>query len=217
MKRCNECGWSNNPTDEANCKKCGAPLDESSDERISFQGVETRDENADSKKTVIGRKSDKKALDENNPTLKKEDLQEGICQSCKYPLRGGSLICPNCGASVNKKKDINSKKTLMFGDSGFNQINPEAYYLSLSDQNGNKFEFELNDQVKKIGRNELDENNKSISSSHAQFSVVNGKLKLEDVSSNSMTFTQVKDKTELNDEDIIILGNQTYKLNFKSK
>ncbi|WP_372793711.1 FHA domain-containing protein [Lutibacter sp.] len=213
MKRCNECGWSNNPADSYKCIKCGSPLDETSQERISFQGVEKKESDSDLKKTIIGRKSDKQALDGTNPTLKKEDLQESSCQYCNYPLRAGSLSCPNCGSSVNMTNEpIN--KTLMFGDTGFNNLNTETFAISLSDQSGNKFEFDIQNQEKQIGRSELDENNKSISSSHAQFSVVNGKLNLEDISSNAMTFVQVKDKTELNDGDVVILGNQMYKLKF---
>ena len=211
MKRCNECGWSNNSTSSSKCEKCGASLDGSSKNEISETNTEP---NFDSKKTVIGRKSDEKALDEHNPTLKNENLQEGICKSCQYPLRPGALVCPNCGTAVNSQKE--EKKTLMFGDDGFDQIISDHYSVVLTDTKGEKLTIDLNDKAKTLGRNDLDENNKSISSSHAKLSVENGVLNIEDMSSNAMTFVQVKDKTELKDGDVIILGNQMYKLNFKN-
>ena len=216
MKRCYECGWSNNPMDATKCVKCGAELDDSSVERISFQGVEKKEVSNNSKKTVIGIVSEENALDFNNPTLKKENLIDGDCPSCGYTLRPGSLTCPNCGEDVNKIHK-NIKKTMMFGDAEFNQVITESYSMSLIDTSGRKVEFDLDHTEKNIGRKDIDDNNMSISSSHANFSVNNGKLNLEDTSSNNMTFVQVKAKTEVNDGDIIILGNQMFKVKLEKK
>ena len=228
MKRCNECGWSNNPMDATKCVKCGAELDDSSEERISFQGVENKEVSNDSKKTVIGRVSDEKPLDSNNPTLKKENLIDGDCPSCGYTLRPGALTCPNCGEAVNKVekdniKDIimdkpkDKKKTMMFGDAEFNQVITESYSMSLTETSGKKVEFNIDGTDKNIGRKDIDENNMSISSSHATFSVNKGKLNIEDTSSNNMTFVKAKGKTEVNDGDVIILGNQMFKVKFEKK
>src|SRR5574344_3052521 len=97
MKRCNNCGWSNNPDSCTICEKCGAPLNEYQ------EPMQQNNNDFNPSKTV------REAILDDSPSVSPFSVSNGggvseesnmNCINCVYPLRGGALTCPQCGQSA---------------------------------------------------------------------------------------------------------------------
>ena len=216
--RCQFCGW-DTPDSNGNCEKCGKPMhDESSDSakvvnnevferptsRQSTNGV------SDFKATIRERKNDTDKTSEENKHVQ--------CPECGYELENG--VCPSCGYEINlDKKD--DKKTIKTQNDCKKTIRPRrkgekegSFKLTpISEDSGQpegeSIRFDGNEIV--LNRNNTDPKNKTISS-HNQASIVfeDGKWTISDQSDYKTTFVQAARKVELQNGDLILVGNQLY-------
>lgn len=221
-QRCGECGWPNNADSASDCEKCGASLSASSPvappASPSTMGV------ADGKKTVMGGGHNLPAWDAgssgnsgNTPAGNTDSSLK--CSSCGfYPLRAtpsSTAPCPNCGFTgaggaqptvVEGQSKAHLKKTQMFGEISFDDAKPSKFKLVENNQQERSFEG----KSVTIGREEIDPENFSLSTEHATFEQVDGKWMLSNQSSNGFTFIQVKGRVEVQDGDIIVIGNKIF-------
>lgn len=113
MKRCNNCGWSENPDTNNRCDKCNSPLfDDAAISNHTAQDVNISDpEVINQRRTVLEMGA------QGNPTrnssrqtmqkLFSDDqtvTEEGRCPHCDYPLRKGAIVCPQCHAELRKRE-----------------------------------------------------------------------------------------------------------------
>lgn len=231
--RCLECGYQNDDS-ASNCLKCGtalspapqteaplppkaedAPEDNSAPKTIK----QSNDIKPSGTPTMKGKAVDLPAWDEEPETREPKSEKKHTyftCLECQYyPLQepaNEKNPCPNCG-NIGKAK-AQTPGTQKLGDI---RLGEASYMLVLKDDK-NEVTLEMEDGKAFANRENLDEKNKSISSEkHASFSIENGDLYLEDVSSNQATFVQVTGKVKLENGDKIILGNKIYEIRLEEK
>lgn len=206
--RCKNCGWPNKPN-ETTCVKCHAPLE-----------VEER-----SSRPL-------------NATISEEEAfggydgdDEKVCPKCGYPLRGSSQKCPNCNYDLGntiaeERSGERRRQTRMENPMSEKSVNgtinpymqsaaPEpSFVLSPIKRINEKkelvdLEYEGNEVI--LTRDNTEPDNGSITShEQAQLSYSNGKWTIEDKSEQGTTFVKATRKIELNDGDVILLGNRLF-------
>lgn len=236
MKRCIECGFSNQ-SHHSICEKCGTPLTDSPD--ISNNAPLKTNNDYNQAKTVKGRDPNLPYWDDNSTPVPPPivgNFQENIqdhstnknCPKCSYPLINNASTCPNCGIDIitksnaihneptpkvaenyiNQQQVSNKKATVKIGDI-FNVATTPKCELQV-EKTGVTLSFE--GEMVELSRGNLDPKNPTISQvSHAQLSFENGQWYLTDQSSNHATFVQVSEKIPLKNGTIILLGNQIYR------
>lgn len=118
MKRCNNCGWTNNPDSASFCEKCNSPLSNSQPvaqvdpkENIGGQG----DFNLKGTILEMGSSKISKGMSKKDAPLHKKtnrlvdvevntQREAGNCPSCGYPLRSGCMQCPKCHTVIEATK-----------------------------------------------------------------------------------------------------------------
>ncbi len=147
------------------------------------------------------------------------------CESCHYyPLRvapSASNPCPNCGFKGSgggsaptpaASGEPSSAKTVRIGEVKLGKENAAPKVTLTEESTGKAVVFEGSSIP--VNRSAIDPSNPSISSSeHVLFTVENGRVFMEDKSSNKATFVQVSGKVEVPDGTLIILGNKVFKVN----
>jgi hypothetical protein len=139
------------------------------------------------------------------------------CPSCGfYPLRkepAPDSPCPNCGTVGENSKSPESQaksgpsKTMGIGDIQFGS-SPKTVKLN-NEKTGETIEF--SDENNRLNREVLDPGNPSISEKlHATLKVENGRVTIEDKSSNGATFIQVSTPQLLENGSRIIIGNRIF-------
>lgn len=161
------------------------------------------------------------------------------CPHCNYPLSSEATECPRCREKINplasmrllnEDKEVKEikKPTPISGGTIRNfglfedeeSDKPEQIgtcQLTILNPNGDGESIELTEKENIINRNtSILQNNQTISQEkHAVLSQQDGEWYIEDFSSTKRTFVIVRDKTKLEDGDIIILGNKF--IEFKKK
>lgn len=240
MLRCNTCGYINDEQTE-DCAKCGAALHDakkiirnSSSQSISHTTTGGNNDilphQRKSQNTVKGGISDQPYLDNprNSGSSSQQETENHSCSSCRYPLRTHQMICPNCGfdnANTSNETATDPHSTKGFDEADDAPIEPRhktildpwevsgigesKKFVLITDKGKTKLDFEGEEVV--LNRNNLDVNNKSISSGqHALIEYQDGQWYIKDQSSNGFTFIQVRDRTPIQPGDMVIMGNKLF-------
>ncbi len=213
--RCQFCGWDNPPGKES-CEKCNKPLSNGSSEEMSADVSQSNhDRSTDRYSASV---FSPKATVREAQDLRKSDSAEPMeCPKCGYPLENGE--CPACGynASDSSRDSLSNvvndarktirpiRKSEKLGEFKLVPISEET---GLSD--GDELSFEGNEVV--LNRDNTDPQNTTITSQEqAYLSFENGKWSIEDRSELKTTFVQASRKIELQNDDLILIGNQLYR------
>ncbi len=177
------------------------------------------------------------------PAKKPETGTNNNCPHCNYPLSATATICPRCnteidilGGSIRGLNDGNAEgitsnnepekkpfkggtiPTFLFDENDENETDIiSTCQLTIQTPNGTGESIEFSEKENILNRNTpILQNNMTISQEkHAVLSQENGDWYIEDFSSTKRTFVIVREKTKLEDGDIIILGNKF--IEFKKK
>ena len=177
------------------------------------------------------------------PAKKPETGTNNNCPHCNYPLSATATICPRCnteidilGGSIRGLNDGNAEgitsnnepekkpfkggtiPTFLFDENEENETDIiSTCQLTIQNPNGTGESIEFSEKENILNRNTpILQNNMTISQEkHAVLSQENGDWYIEDFSSTKRTFVIVREKTKLEDGDIIILGNKF--IEFKKK
>lgn len=241
MKRCIECGFSNQ-AHHSICEKCGTPLTESP---VIGNNDPLKGSNNDynQAKTIKGRDPNLPYWDDNSAPIpppivgnSQDNIQDRptnkSCPKCNYPLLNNASTCPNCGIDIIAKSNAahnEPPKEIPVSNiqqvSNVQQVPNKKATVKIGDifsvtttpkcelrVEKTGAKLEFEGEIVDLSRSNLDPQNPTISQvSHAQLSFENGQWHLTDQSSNHATFIQVSEKTPLKDGTIILLGNQIYR------
>lgn len=212
--RCKNCGWPNKP-ESTTCAKCGAALN-STDSGVS---------EGDLKKTVL----EKEVFNINA-------AQPNICPKCSYPLRPGTLKCPNCQTDISsaapqvnnnaqeEPRRMPPRRPTVLNAPNFNgtvnvwtqggmYVTP-SFVLTPIKRNGERHEpedVELEGNEVTLTRENVDPGNMSITSrAQAVITRKDNQWYIEDKSEQKTTFVQARCPQPLQDGDIILLGNRLF-------
>ncbi len=220
--RCNECGFMNEENATA-CVKCGTELTAASP-RVNPPPPPRQSSTPEGAPTMRGQVADTPSWDapsqpQNPATPEHGATPPGMtkCPSCGfYPLRkepAPESPCPNCGAVGENSKSTQNhaksgpSKTMDIGDIQFGS-SPNTVKLN-NEKTGKTIEF--SDENNRLNREVLDAGNPSITEQlHAILKVENGRVILEDKSSNGATFIQVSTPQVLENGSRIIIGNRIF-------
>ena len=158
--------------------------------------------------------------------LRSEPAENSPCINCGYkgsekPIAGESKNQPDPVKSqpvsipvpekVSKPKAATGAKTMRIGQVNLSKESPKPILVLVDENTGTPLEFE-GDEIS-LNRDSLDPGNSSISSAeHAKFHFNNGSWMVEDCSSNSATFIQVKGKVPVENGTFIIVGDKVYRV-----
>lgn len=224
--RCKNCGWPNKPG-ETTCVKCNAPLDVESG-AIHETTLEAR---SSTRRVNINATIPESSIFATS-TPEEMASNEMVCPKCGYPLRPEVTKCPNCNYDVTslykpKHESIsNQEVTHMDNPNNLNKvkgtINPymiqeasaPTFVLKPVERIGEKkalssLEYEGEEVI--LNRDNTEPGNESITS-HVQAVIVNnnGRWFIENKSDLGTTFVKVSKKYELEEGDLILLGNRLF-------
>lgn len=167
---------------------------------------------SEDKKTRIGRQSDM-------PFGSRNDDDNLSCPQCKYPLRiepSNSSPCPNCGyageapkhiTASDSKKTISLDKVLLSEETELSSFK----FKMIAESTGTEIKIESEENEISLNRSHLAPENKNISSDqHVIMKFRNGKIYMQDASSNGSTFVQVIDRAVINPGTRIVMGNRIF-------
>lgn len=111
MKRCNNCGWGENPDTNTRCEKCNSPLDGGTaiEDRTAQDGSFSSAVEPNLNRTVremgsmgvpsrnSSRPTEHKVISDNTIT------ETGDCPVCGYTLREGASSCPHCHTELRRR------------------------------------------------------------------------------------------------------------------
>ena len=167
---------------------------------------------SEDKKTRIGRQPEM--------PFKGMDSKDSLsCPKCQYPLRiepSASSPCPNCGFGGSEESHdtvSDSKKTISLSslDLKDEQQLSAFRFKMISESTGSEFKIESEESEIILNRDHLDPDNKTISSKeHLLLKFRDGKIYVEDVSTNGSTFIQVINKMPINPGIRIVMGNRIF-------
>lgn len=214
--RCQFCGW-DNPESNKKCEKCGKTLvaENTKANTASPEAPAPAEERR-------SRPTDRRAGEAFSPKAtvrEREDLGQGTCPKCGYPLEKGK--CAACGYGVEPDKAEPAPSPS--GNLGFARatVRPvrkkdrKSFRLTpLSESNGTPegapLTFEGDSAM--LNRGNLAPGNATITS-HEQARVVldDGHWYVEDKSELRTTFVQAARRVELCPGDIILMGDQLFR------
>ncbi len=220
--RCKNCGWPNRPG-ETTCAKCSTPLEISEQPETEVAPV-VEEKPRNLKATVLETAS-------SDPVQAVEDETEDtdMCPKCGYPMRKNTNKCPNCNYVINTNQNNNLEhhQTRMEQSAQSNKpisstINP--YLVGSAPEPGftltpvkrinerKTFESILYEgQEVELRRDNTEADNTSITSQEqAVIHNENGNWYITDKSEQGTTFVRATNKTQLQDGDIILLGNRLF-------
>ena len=215
---CKNCKTAN-PIDALKCMNCNAPLDGS----MAIQH---------DKGKIPKEKPGK--IDKSTTAIHQNTDKQRICPHCSYPNQATALTCVRCRTSLNidkapvsrsevepKSKPAKNKETMGLTVNPWAEkpVIPDKYHLIplKSDFTTSGEPIHLKEGSNNLNRANLDPGNTSItSSSQAVIKQDGGKWILEDTSSMMTTFVKVNGATELNDGDIILMGNKLFRFSKES-
>jgi|GEM_PF-2148021 len=216
---CKNCK-ADNPADALRCHQCNAPLDGSLVIRNQEKPSDAR-------------------IDKSTTAIHRNAPEQKICPYCSYPNQAIADVCVMCSKpltpdTVTKKEKAKadtpparqrpstarSKSMDMTINPWAEQpVVPDSYVLVplKSDFTGAGEPISLNGEEVNLNRDLLDPGNMTItSSSQAVMRNAGGKWSIEDKSNMQTTFVKVTGSHELNDGDIILMGNKMFKFTKES-
>lgn len=203
-KRCPICSTMN-PAGSQKCRSCNALLDgsvvkENYATEFSRGGAQT--------------------FDLRQPTLKEADSEvvsnkTHKCPKCGYEMRAGARVCPACHAALREEETPSRSKTIPGWEM---ESQTPTFRIGTCDAKGemsNSKEFTTQDI--KLGRNELYEGDNHISREHIHIVNEGGRWYVEDISSTHQTFLALKGKMQIEDGDVLVIGNRFFKFETKKQ
>lgn len=212
--RCQFCGW-DNPQGKETCEKCNKPLTSNVAEEakpiVSYDANHDRPTDRQAAGTFNPKATVRETLDDG----KSNNVGKNECPKCGYQLENGE--CPACGynetntpAPVNVSNEARkTTRPIRKGEKtgGFKLV-PISEETGMPE--GNELAYEGNEVV--LTRDNTDPKNTTITSQEqACLSFENGKWCIEDRSEYKTTFVQSSRKIELQQGDLILVGNQLYR------
>lgn len=219
IMRCNNCGWTNNPAGSQKCEKCNAPLMGSmlagghQDVNINNSPQNQVPLNA----TIPSGVSGLPYVDAPNEQkeFNSSPSNASICK-CGYPLTVNSTACPNCktpigNSNVNQpQKSKIGKRTIdpfaggVFNYSGSCTLKP----IENPDDVSRAISF---NETTILNRSNIDTNNNSITSrQQANLEYKDGEWYITDLSEQGTTFVRKNGAIQLEDGDVILIGNRRF-------
>lgn len=220
--KCHFCNW-DNPEGRTKCEKCDHDLQPDTLESSSHvhERPTTRkpaDSPASYLKKTINESEFKRMQERMNETISEED---NMCPDCHLELEDGE--CPSCGfkKEQNEKEHKTDSKMNANKNKETQRWDPKADIVKgrfvLTPLSG-KTRMPENDPITfagneiELNRDNTDSENSTITSkTQAVVTFDNGKWSIFDESELRSTFVQASRKVELQDGDIILLGNQLYR------
>ena len=220
--RCQFCGW-DNPQGKDVCEKCNKPLVEFASRHIQ-EGEMKESVNHD---RPTERKSNsgfnpKATVRENFSRVGNGDGESEVCPECGYPLENGK--CSSCGYDKNAGK---AGDNMAFGHGGISgdvrkTVRPirkgekEGFFTltPISEESGEPEGDALSYEGDRVvlNRDNTDPKNSTITSvKQAVVCRKDGKWTIEDHSEYRTTFVQAARGIELQEGDLVLLGNQLYR------
>ena len=177
--------------------------------------------------------------DSNKETIEEAEGKNKPCPKCGYPLRPGTEKCPNCKFQISgsdqssyssdaepKKKNNTARRPtrIDLGNGGYRggTVNPYMMNLELdpsfilnpikrTNERHELEELEFEGKNVLLNRDNTEVGNQSITSrEQAIITNVDGHWYIEDKSEQKTTFVQAANRIELNDGDLILLGNRLF-------
>lgn len=220
--KCHFCNW-DNPDGKTKCEKCGHELQADVVEpSLNVHERPTVRKPADGQASNL-----KKTINENEFRRQKEGMNETVseeknmCPKCHLELEDGE--CPLCGYIENhdevkqkteNKMNINKNKETQRWDPKADVVKGRFVLTPLSgktrEPEGDPMPFAGNEI--ELNRENTDPDNSTITSkTQAIVTYDNGKWAISDESELRSTFVQAARKIELENGDLILLGNQLYR------
>lgn len=213
--RCNNCGFEN-PANRTRCEKCNAPLQGSMIGQSTEPGYVAETNGNDLNATIKGSQVNAEPWD---------------CPSCGRPLVPGAGGCNFCGYKlgqamnepvkpVEAKEEVNKPKEEVFREKkrNFNAtIDPYQKGFKLkpihTDYENEMQEIPLRVSADEIvlGRETLEPGNNTISSEQAVMVNRSGRWFIKNSSSKDSTFIFANDFIELQDGDVIMMGDRKFR------
>lgn len=218
--RCNNCGHMN--SSGSRCEKCNAPLKGSMVGNENHPNIDVPEQQESNLgKTIAGKDASALPWD---------------CPNCGYPVIAGSKSCSKCGfdfatnsvVSPNPKvepmaeqkpeqKAVTEEPSMRSRGKQFaGTVDPYQKGCFLKPIATN-FESEMeaikikaSSNETEIGREMLGADNSTISSHQANLLFHNGKWLIKDCSTNGSTFVHASDYLELQEGDIIMMGDRRF-------
>jgi ssDNA-binding Zn-finger/Zn-ribbon topoisomerase 1 len=171
-------------------------------------------DSSESKKTRIGRQS-------LMSTLGKGEGENIVCPKCQYPLRVKpipSSPCPNCGyydISQLQNTASDSRRTMPLSELNLQgkNVKSEFRFKVISESSNTEYIIESTDDEVVLNRNHLDPENDTISSQkHLLVKFREGRIYIQDVSTNGSTFFQVLKREQVSVGSRIVIGNRMFLL-----
>lgn len=206
---CKNCK-STNPADALKCHTCNAPLDGS----LVIKAPET----------VKSPKIDKSttAIHPKNPG------SGNICPKCGYPNQDIANECVKCNTTLGNNKSsaeiiapktispVSDKKAMDMTINPYAAapVKPKGFSLTPlnADLSADRDPIHLEADVNRLDRSMLDAGNNTITSSgQATIRRNNNKWVIEDNSAMQTTFIKVNGTVDLNDGDVILMGNKMFR------
>ncbi len=220
--KCHFCNW-DNPEGRTRCEKCGHELQPDATESSSHMH-----DRPTTRKPADGPVSNlKKTINENEFRRQRERMNETVseekkmCPKCHLELEDGE--CPSCGYMENQNDDkqksenkmnVNKNKETQRWDPKADVVKGRFVLTPLS----GKTRKPENDPILfagneiELNRENTDPENTTITSKiQAIVTYDNGKWAISDESELCSTFVQAARKIELENGDLILLGNQLYR------
>lgn len=223
--RCQFCGW-DIPDSNGNCEKCGKPMQADAAESAKIVNDSTH-ERLTTRQPAKGMDNLKATVRESSKSKAAATVLEekNKCPECGYELENG--VCPSCGYDSIAEKESDEKQKNM-NKEGKKTVRPRRkgekdgrFVLTpISEETGQPegdlIQFEGNEV--ELNRENTDPKNETITSQQqAIVTHENGKWCIEDKSEYKTTFVQASRKIELQNGDLILLGNQLYQFNSLSE
>lgn len=219
--KCHFCNW-DNPEGRTKCEKCGHELQSDAVELPSHVHErptirKSADSPASNLKKTINESEFKRQKDCINGTVSEV---KNICPNCHLELEDGE--CPSCGyMDKNNDKQKTENKMNVNKNKETQRWDPKAEIVKgrfvLTPLSGKTREPE-NDPISfagneiELNRENTDPGNSTITSkTQAIVTFENGKWAISDESELRSTFVQAARKIELENGDLILLGNQLYR------
>ena len=219
--KCSECGFQNSQNVTL-CSHCGTVL--------NFAESESRTK--EDKRTQLGQGTSERDL-VSQTIVDKSYFEHGIidkalkeCEKCKYIMRTGAIVCPNCDESVipkaidsepNTHSALSQKRTKKMEDFLVDSPTPLLHMLPL--HNSHLPAFENIDKELNISRDDVDKGDMSLSSTnHIQitYDQESETWYLENTASNQAVFIQVNGKIPITPDMVVLLGqSKLYRLVIK--
>ena len=171
----------------------------------------------------VGEKQETPAVNEVLPQKKQQPAPkqtpeqpkpvEKICAYCKAAVPETAHYCSNCGASLtNERKRLEG--TIMPWVRAEQIPTPECSltFITGNDEPSNDTPLRFSGNVIQLNRSNTEPSNQTITSkTQAELSFENGKWYIQDKSALKTTYIYAGDKVELKPDDVIVLGNRSFR------